>query len=134
MKLYVDGSWTSKTPKYSGWGYAIVDKDTILHQDYGKVECLSRQIDGELYATIMGLEKVKNLNLKSIELVYDYIGIQKWAQSEWKAKSQIAIDYVDRLSDYKNINIKFTKVKSHTGECKWNDYVDNLAKKGLLLI
>lgn len=131
MLLYVDGSWNSYHPEYSGWGYTLIHKNKILYQDYGKIKCKSRQIDGELYATLKGLEKVKELNLKKITIVYDYIGIQKWFQGEWKAKSDVSKNYVTNLEKFKSINVIFSKVKSHSGECKWNDYVDNLAKKGL---
>lgn len=131
MKLYVDGSWKTGTPDYAGWGYALIQKEKIIHEDSGFIEQHSRQIDGELFATLAGIEYCKGIGLSSIELVFDYIGIEKWAKGDWKAKSLVAKEYVKRMKDFKDIKIKYTKVKSHIGEDPWNDYVDKLAKDAL---
>lgn len=131
MILYVDGSWKTSSPNYSGWGFILVDKNEIIYEKSGYIECYSRQIDGELYAVLEGLKYIKSIGLKNIEIIYDYIGIEKWAKNEWKAKSLVALEYIERLKEFSNINIKFTKIKSHSGLCEWNDYVDNLAKNSL---
>ena len=41
------------------------------------------------------------------------------------------MDYHEKMQEYKKkINIKFVKVKGHSGD-KYNDIVDKLAKKAL---
>lgn len=137
--LYVDGSWKKHKPDIAGWAFVVLDdRHEIIKEKSGVVCCLSRQVDGELYATLKGLEIVSKIikgssgsnNIK-IYLYYDYAGIEAWANKSWKAKSDVAIEYVNRLEKYKEIlqKITFVKIKSHAGQSKWNDHVDLLAKK-----
>lgn len=141
LKLYVDGSWMTKNPERSGWAFVIVDDaDNIILEKSGSIKALSRQVDGELHATIKGLEALEILKgtYKSpspqVSIHYDYIGIQKWALGEWKAKSPVAIKYVKKLGGINPTLLKdlqWVKIKSHNKEDPWNDYVDLLAKKEL---
>ena len=138
LRLYVDGSWMTKAPERSGWAFVILDsKDQILVQKSGSIKCLSRQIDGELHATIRGLMEINTnplfTKIREIQVLYDYIGIEKWATNSWKAKSSVAINYVNKIKSLEPImaKIKWVKIKSHAGEDIWNDYVDHLAKKSL---
>lgn len=131
LHVYVDGSWKPSSPKVSGWAFIVLnDDDQVLKYDSGVVLCKSRQIDGELYATLKALECVSKMKFSKIKLYYDYLGIEKWAKGIWKAKSLVAIEYVNRLKDLDKIlqEVIFVKVKSHSGENVWNDAVDEIAK------
>lgn len=134
--IYTDGSYLPKYPNYSGWGYVILDSDeNIVHSDYGKILCESRNIDGECHAVTSSLKYIcKKLNSNTtIYVYYDYIGIQKWADGEWKTNKNVSIVYksiIDNLKQNYTINLLWNKVKSHSGN-KWNDYVDKLCKMGL---
>lgn len=136
LKVYCDGSYLPKYPKYSGWGYYILDDDDVLHYDCGKVECESRNIDGECHAVVSALKHIyRNYeDVKNISVYYDYIGIQKWADGEWKTNKNVSINYKKNIDKIKkrlnNTNIIWIKVKSHSGNT-WNDAVDLLCKKGL---
>lgn len=132
--LYVDGSWKKHKPEIAGWAFVLLDNDhKIVKEDSGVVLCLSRQVDGELYATLKGLEYIfkSYKNISKVYLYYDYAGIEAWANKSWKAKSEVAIEYINRLEEYKDILQKttFVKIKSHAGLSKWNDHVDTLAKE-----
>lgn len=135
VRVYVDGSWKPSTPLISGWGYVIFDSnDEILIKNNGVIQCLSRQVDGELFATISSLEYIReNLSPDRIELFYDYTGIEAWATGKWKAKSIIAKDYLERLEELNSIlnKVYFHKVKSHSGGSIGNDLADELAKTAL---
>ena len=142
IQLFVDGSWKSKIPDISGWGFIIFnDKDELLGYDNGVVKCKSRQIDGELTATIKALTYIKeNLNnnfndhsYKVIELYYDYMGIEAWENGKWKAKSEVAIAYINSLKDLGDIldKVKFIKVKAHSGQSEGNSLADLLAKEAI---
>ena len=66
-----------------------------------------------------------------LSIVYDYLGIEKWYKGEWKAKTPIAIEYVNYANEAKKkININFFKIESHTNN-KYNDLADELAKEAL---
>lgn len=143
IHVYVDGSWKKGKPEISGWAFVVLDsKYEIIKERSGVIECISRQVDGELYATLKSLEYISKLkNVNKVNLYYDYAGIEAWANGSWKAKSEIALEYVRRLEKYKDLLkiVSFVKVKSHSKLDKkcfstdgkavnWNDYVDLLAK------
>ena len=139
VHIYVDGSFNSKT-NHSGWGFVVVSSDEkdILHEDFGKTTnpAMSRQIDGELEATKQALLWVATNKYNEVRIYHDYIGISKWYQNVWKAKKQVAKDYVTFCDSFKkenkHIKVAFHHVYSHTGN-KWNEYVDVLAHKGKLV-
>ena len=126
IRVYVDGSFNDLLKK-SAWAWVAIQHESPLAFDKGLIphDALSRNIDGEL-------EAVKQAILWSqkhhhhITLVHDYEGIARWADGTWKAKSQIAKDYLLFLKS-RPTNYHFQKVKAHSND-KWNDYVDALAK------
>jgi len=44
-------------------------------------------------------------NKKKITIYYDYQGIEKWANGEWKAKKRLTKEYVEFIKDKNGINI-----------------------------
>jgi ribonuclease HI len=131
--LYVDGSWKKYKPDIAGWAFVLLNNNhEKIIESSGIVYCVSRQVDGELYATLMGLKAIsKSKDISKVYLYYDYAGIEAWANGSWKAKSEVALEYLNRLKKYETLlqKVEFVKIKSHAGLSKWNDYVDSLAKK-----
>ena len=129
IKVYVDGSFRTGN-SHAAWGYVVVKNDNILHQDSGLTNkpALSRNIDGEVEATIKAIEWGIAHN-ENLIIYYDYLGIECWAKGTWKAKSPIAI-YYQRFIKNIPIEVKFVKVKSHSGD-KYNEIADALAKNKL---
>ena len=131
LYLFVDGSY-SAIRKVSGWGWVAVINDEKIAEGYGVIQSPpeSRNICGELQATI---EAVKwyvtqaRTNLRPI-IIHDYSGIGNWALGYWEAKKQVAIDYKNFMTQYKDI-FDFEKVSGHSGHT-WNDYADMLTHKG----
>jgi ribonuclease HI len=139
--IYTDGSFTPKCIGYSGWAFIVLDsnEEEIIHKDFGKIECESRNIDGECYAVIKALEWItKNIEdkYKTIKIFYDYEGIHKWISGEWKTNKKVSINYRSIVNEFIHqlypTNIEWIKVKSHSNN-KWNDEVDKLCKKSLII-
>lgn len=130
---YIDGSYDAKTGCYSFGGVLIIDNNIYqFNKKYEKDEYSSmRNVAGEIKGAAYVINYCINRGIKEINIFYDYMGIEAWYTGAWKAKSKIAIDYVDFLNKNRDkINICFHKVKSHTN-VKYNDMADMLAKKAL---
>lgn len=125
---YVDGSYFEGNV---GYGAVIIYNDVEQKRLFGTIEDdSSRQVAGELMATMQVIEWCIENDVSDIHIYYDYKGIKEWAIGAWKAKSPVAQEYVDFLKDC-SVNVTWHKVKSHTG-VKWNDVADELAKEGAL--
>lgn len=129
--IYVDGSYSPSASEYAGWGFVVVKngKEVFAESGCSDAPALSRNIDGELLATINAIDWCKNNNEEKVVICHDYEGIARWAQGEWNAKSEIAILYVANVQK-KLKGISFKKVSGHSGD-KWNDRADELAKAGI---
>ena len=72
--------------------------------------------------------------LEEIIIYHDYEGIAKWCLGEWKTNKEGTKAYKAYYDSIKSqINIKFVKVKGHSGD-KYNDMADRLAKSALGLV
>jgi photosystem II stability/assembly factor-like uncharacterized protein len=91
-------------------------------------DALSRNIDGELEATLRALEWSAKVT-EPIIICYDYEGVRAWATGQWKANSHVARNYIEKLRSLRK-PVSFNKLTGHSGHA-WNDYADNLAKKGI---
>ncbi len=130
---FIDGSYNSKTGEYSFGCVLIIDsKEFTFSKKYEQdnFSCY-RNVAGEIKGAGFIIQYAINHNIKELDLYYDYEGIEKWYNGEWKANSLIARKYVEfKNKVYYNIVIHFHKVKSHTN-VKYNDLVDKLAKEAL---
>lgn len=132
LKIYVDGSYNSSTDDFA-YGYVAVLGDIIINVDNGKQpsdkENNTRQVAGELLATLKGLEFAKNINAKNIQIYHDYIGIRNHATGEWKRDKQSSIDYYNKVQSMKSEGfiIDFVKVDAHTNVLL-NELADELCK------
>lgn len=127
--IYVDGSY-NKSTGYYGWGYVVVE-DGIITDSYSGSDKVANEIwsvAGELTATMNAIGHAYERNNLNITIVYDYIGIEKWANSEWKAKNKWTIQYKSFVAKYRKLGmtINFRKVKGHSGN-EFNDMADRLA-------
>ena len=100
LHIYTDGSYLPKFKEYSGWAYLITNQieNKIIYEDFGKIICESRNIDGECQAIIEALNCVSNNvkilnNIDCIKIYYDYIGLHKWITGEWKTNKNVSINY-----------------------------------------
>lgn len=131
---YVDGSYSESINKYS-YGLVLIlpnGKEITYSDSQDDSAALSSgNISGELLGTMTAIKKAIELGFKEILIYYDYEGIEKWYTGEWKAKSYVAIKYLEFIDKHKDkISISFEWVKGHSGN-KYNDMADKLAKNAL---
>ena len=139
MKIYTDGSYLEEEgyPRV-GWGYVILDDmDNIIHEDYGQITgdyIHSRNITGEIKAVIKALIYCEEHEIYDVTIYHDYTGLKHWVTKkedgnyEWQAKNELTLGY-RAFVESSPVNVTFIKVKGHSKD-KWNDYVDELAKRG----
>lgn len=131
--VYIDGSYDINTSNYSFGGVLIVEDKVyqfnkkFLADDFSS----SRNVAGEIRGAAYIINYCYKQGFREINLYYDYKGIEEWYTESWKAKTPIAIKYVEFVKDIKDkIKVNFIKVKSHSNN-KYNDLADELAKKAL---
>ncbi len=126
-RAYVDGSFSDGIVSF---GAVILKGDNIVEELSGVVNDNdfkgSRQVGGELLAAIKVAKWCIDNGINEIDIFYDYDGIKKWANKEWKARKELTRRY-SRFINESGLKIRWHKVKSHTGD-KWNEHADRLAK------
>jgi ribonuclease HI len=124
---YVDGSYLYGKV---GYGAILLKDDNVVAEFSGEVthDTDSRQVTGELVATMKVLQYCQDNNIPQVEIIYDYKGIAEWATGGWKANKTLTQNYAAFVKK-SPVKVKWTKVKSHSGD-KWNDRADELAKQG----
>ena len=128
-EIYVDGSFASGA---TGYGAVILKDGKVVEELFGGVDSAevagTYQIAGELAAVREGLKWCAAHSVNEVSIYYDYLGIEKWATGEWKAKQPLTQEYARFVRECA-IRIRWRKVDSHTGN-RWNDRADALARKG----
>lgn len=131
ITIYVDGSFDVATNVY-GYGCVVIKKDGSIEKYYGagnNPECvLLRNVAGEMLAAMSAVRYAIRSGCKSVNICYDYSGIEMWAIGAWKANNDLTLKYSTSMKEWQDeIAISFQKVAAHTGE-KYNEMVDKLAK------
>lgn len=127
---YCDGSYNEE---YDAFSYGVV-----IMTNAGEYVELSKRIDdseyaeywniaGEIHGAMAALQYCEDNKLSPVILHYDYEGIGAWATGEWRAKSEIAADYIDFLCKL-SIEVYFQKVRGHSGD-PLNERCDELARR-----
>lgn len=134
MIAYVDGSYDSNIGYYSYGAITFFKGERKEFSGRGNDKALldMRNVSGEIMAAQAAMAYAVDKQVEKLYLYYDYEGIEKWATSAWQAKKEGTKQYkayYDKIS--KKLEVKFIKVKAHTGD-KYNEEVDALARKGLL--
>lgn len=138
---FVDGSYNPKTKFY---GYGGILKYKNEYSDIKTLEItgsgndlelsIMRNISGELLAAIHAIEKAIELKLSEINIYYDYLGIEMWANKQWGTNKKFVKEYIEFIEESrKSIKINFFKVQAHSG-VEENEFVDKLAKKSVGVI
>lgn len=134
LVIYVDGSFMVNKGNFS-YGLVAINDGEIIYEDNGigfdKNAISLRNVSGEVLGAKKAVEFALNNNFKEVTIAFDYQGIECWALGTWKRNNPITASYHEYMqSKFNEINIKFMKIKGHSGN-KYNDMADKLAKKAL---
>lgn len=134
VTAYIDGSFDEGKKLFSYAGIVFLKNSEKIEFSYADSDSSLidfRNVAGEIKAAIHAINLALENKAKSIDIYYDYAGIENWANKSWKANNFFTKGYVEYIEDVKfKIDIHFKKVKSHSGN-KYNDEVDLLAKKAI---
>lgn len=126
---YVDGSYSNGT---AGYGVVFFYEDEKPEFFSGKCKKTTMQnVSGEIDAAIFAVNKALEYGCSSIDLYYDYTGIEYWATGAWSTKKEDTIAYQETMQMLQMmIKINFHHVKGHSGN-KWNEKADELASNAV---
>lgn len=128
IHVYVDGSYNSDTNEYGYACYINFGDNQQLICGRGICEENGRNVEGEVSASITAIRYLQ-FEERPIIIHYDYEGIKKWADGEWKANKYYTKNYAEFVKSIRNlgINVKFEYVAGHSNN-EYNELVDKLAK------
>lgn len=134
VEAYVDGSYEHCIREY-GSGVIILKNGEVqkTYSEKGNEESLvtMRNVAGEIEAAKLAMSYCLDNNIENLVLYFDYEGIEKWCTGVWKTNKTGTIDYKKYYDSIKDkLNVKFVKVKAHSGD-KYNEEADKLAKKAI---
>jgi ribonuclease HI len=132
---YVDGSFEQKIGKYS-FGCVMLTPDGEIIRKSGNGDnpesVALRNVTGEMLGAMFAVKWCDKNEYSAIEICYDYMGIEKWATGEWRAKNSLTQKYAKFMREHsKKLDISFQKIAAHTGN-KYNEEADKLAKSALI--
>lgn len=130
---YVDGSYSNELKMFS-YGAIIFYNNEIkeFSKAFSDPELIDmRNVAGEIKASEFVMQYCIDNNIKSVDIYYDYEGIEKWCSGAWKANKAGTIAYKNFYSSISDkLSVNFIKVKGHSGD-EYNDLADTLAKSAL---
>jgi len=128
---FVDGSYNINTKVYA-YGMVLLAGEQLVEscevysdQDMAAMRNVAGEIEGSRHAMQYCLDH----NISSIDIYYDYEGIEKWALGMWKTNKEGTKAYKAFYDSIKGkLEVHFHKVKGHSGDMG-NERADQLAKK-----
>ena len=134
---FVDGSFNTETGVFGYGGFLRYDGNEVIIQGHSSdaEKASMRNVAGEIEGSLAAMRKAKSLGLTSLNIYYDYQGIESWANGSWKAKNPATRDYAKQVEQFKadGLNLSFVKVTGHTG-VPGNEKADKLAKQAVGLL
>ena len=132
VNVYTDGSFKDGVVSFG----VYIEPISGGFSFYGQVPCgkyaSSRNVAGELFGAMIGVELAVDMGYKILNIIYDYQGVASWYDGSWSCNGELQSKYVSLLSNIKsqnNLIYNFIKIKGHTG-ITGNKRADSLAKRG----
>lgn len=132
---YVDGSYEHSLLKYA-FGCVFLVPDGTIYVENGSgtnpESAKLRNVTGEMLGSMFAVRWAIKNSFRSVEIRYDYEGVEKWVTGAWKSKTELTQKYADAMRRWSaQIQISFTKVAAHSN-VYFNEMADQLAKKALV--
>lgn len=101
--LYTDGSYNKDLGIY-GSGFVLLDaaeNEVTRGHHFGVPEPGNNgwNVNGEVAAAEMGIQKAIELGYTDITVYHDYEGIGKWADGLWRANKLYTRKYVENIQE-----------------------------------
>lgn len=130
---YTDGSYNNALGIYGCGAVLLIDgEEPQIFYETGRAAAGKNgwNINGEIRAAEMVVEKAVLAGVKELVIHHDYEGVGKWPDGLWRANQDYTRQYAETINRYrKQIKICFDWVRGHSGN-KWNDLADRAAKYG----
>ncbi len=130
---YVDGSYDHSLRKY-GYGCVLLtpEGEKILSgSGNDPVSLPLRNVAGEMLGAMHAVQWAIREGYTSLEIRYDYEGIEKWVTGQYRAMNERTRQYAAYMRGCASkIRLSFKKVKAHSGDTL-NDMADEAARGAL---
>lgn len=132
---YTDGSFDKSNKVYT-YGAVLFynNKKYEMYEKFNDLKWASmHNVSGEIMGVLKVINFIKTNNIKSILIYIDYIGLQKWADYEWKTNKILTKKYQKYVNNLRNnCIIEFKWIKAHNKN-KYNEMADKLANRAYSL-
>ena len=130
---FVDGSFNSTNSRYGYGGFLCVRgrKYPLMgHGDDPEMASM-HNVAGEIMGSMAAVKLAEQMKLRELTILYDYKGIEEWAEGRWKANRQGTKEYqATMLPMFRKVQLNFVKVPAHTG-IEGNEMADVMAKRSV---
>lgn len=133
---FVDGSFNVNTGVYGYGGFLVHNGQKYIIKGSGNDPEMAsmRNVAGEILGCMEAVKLAISMGIKEIDIFYDYMGIEMWADGAWKRNKAGTMFYYDFMQEAKTkIKINFKKVKGHSG-IDGNEEADQIAKSAVGII
>lgn len=134
LLAYVDGSYSDALKKYA-FGCVFILPEGKIYTEFGNgdnpVSLEQRNVAGEMLGAMYAAKCAMLNGFRTVEIRYDYQGIEKWVTGEWRSKTELTRKYAQAMREWgQSIRMIFTKVAAHSN-VHFNELADQTAKRGL---